>query len=112
MPPWAVLRDLQAVIDAEQRELTIIAPQAQFLGLGGGSSAVGIVAGQDDAVQAVEDLIPGTVADVGHQHRHGFRSRQAGGNTRRPQSAAVPFVAVHLILAVDPDANGRSGTRH
>jgi hypothetical protein len=106
------VEDVQAVVDAQQRKAAIVAPQTQLLRFRAGVAAVGVVTGQDDAVNAVEDFVPGTIADVGHEHRLGFGGAEASGDARRPQTATVSLVAVDMVLAVDPDADGGSATRH
>src|SRR5689334_21452869 len=104
------VQQMQAVIDPQKRETPIIASQTQFLRFGGGTLAIGIVPGKNDAMQAVKRLIPGAISQLGHQDRFGLGRREASHDTRRPQTAAMSFVALDVILPEDADANGWSAT--
>jgi hypothetical protein len=110
--PVRCIEHVQSVIDAQERKMTIIAPQAQLLGFGRLAFAVRVVPGENDAMQSIENFIPGPIADLFDHDRLGFSCGQTGGNASRPQTATMPFVAADIILTENADANGGSATRH
>ncbi len=106
------VEDVQAVVDGQHGELVVVAPQDEGLGLGGRAARAGVVAGQDEAVQPFEKIVPAADAALGQADGLGLGGDDGGGQAGRPQAAAVPLLGAGQVGTEDADADGGGLGRH
>src|SRR5262249_44333452 len=73
---------------------------------------VGVVAGEDDAVHAVEEVFPVAAARLAEDDGDDLGVGQRRGDAGGPQAAAVALARAAAIGAVDADAEGGGLNRH
>src|SRR5262249_9123481 len=106
------VEQMHAVVDTQDREIVLAAPQAQRFGLADRTTGIAIVSDQQDAVQIGQQVVPGIVERGVQSDRNRVGRLEAGRVARWPQPAAVPLVFGSVVLPADANAKGGRLARH
>src|SRR5207247_1478808 len=100
-------------IDCQQGQVVFLAPLAQPLGVHRLFAGELLVAAEDHALHADEQLIEARPSLLlFEQHGSAARGADAGRVAGRPQAAAVTLVARGIVGSVNANANGGGNGRH